>query len=60
MSRKAVKTANSVRRMVEELREQWGVEKERMQMELKRDKEQAVLAARVEAQVACSRYECLI
>ncbi|XP_075229729.1 deformed epidermal autoregulatory factor 1-like isoform X2 [Lycorma delicatula] len=56
MTRKAEKISTAVRRIVEELRESWKVERERLQLELKREKEQAVLAARVEAQVACSRF----
>lgn len=44
-----------VRKDVENLKNMWRAEKEQLIMDHKRDKEQAVLTARVEAQVACSR-----
>ncbi|XP_046671580.1 deformed epidermal autoregulatory factor 1 isoform X2 [Homalodisca vitripennis] len=50
-----VKTSYTLRRTLEETKDQWRVEKEQLKEQAKRDKEQAVLAARVEAQVACSR-----
>lgn len=44
-----------LRKDVDEARALWKNERDQMQFEHKRDREQAVLAARVETQVACSR-----
>ncbi|XP_054274578.1 deformed epidermal autoregulatory factor 1 [Macrosteles quadrilineatus] len=55
MSSRMVKVVYTVRRTIEEAKEQWRAEKEQLKEQAKRDKEQAVLAARVEAQVACTR-----
>lgn len=57
MSSRVLKISHSMRRVVDQAREQWQQEKEQLKEQAKRDKEQAVLAARVEAQVACSRWE---
>ncbi|XP_039287397.1 deformed epidermal autoregulatory factor 1 [Nilaparvata lugens] len=47
MTKKVVKTATTVKKMVEEVKEQWRAEKEMLQLEAKREKEAAVLAAQV-------------
>ncbi|RZF40878.1 hypothetical protein LSTR_LSTR003388 [Laodelphax striatellus] len=47
MTKKVVKTATTVKRMVEEVKEQWRAEKELLQLEAKREKEAAILAAQV-------------
>ncbi|CAH1390574.1 unnamed protein product [Nezara viridula] len=50
-----LKMAFQLRKDVDELKDQWKTERDHLHLEHKRDKEQAVLTARVEAQVACSR-----
>lgn len=47
--------ALQLRKDVDELKGQWKTERNHLQLEHKREKEEAVLTARVEAQVACSR-----
>ncbi|CAH1389196.1 unnamed protein product [Nezara viridula] len=54
-SSKILKMALQLRKDVDELKGQWKTERNHLQLEHKRDKEEAVLTARVEAQVACSR-----
>ncbi|XP_014286254.1 deformed epidermal autoregulatory factor 1 isoform X2 [Halyomorpha halys] len=54
-SSKLLKMALQLRKDVDDLKGQWKSERDHLQLEHKRDKEQAVLTARVEAQVACSR-----
>lgn len=55
MTNRLLKSVYFIRRQLKEAKEQWNLEKEQIQIQLKREKDQAVLAARVEAQVACSR-----
>lgn len=50
-----LKMAFQLRKDVDDLKEQWKTERDHLHLEHRRDKEQAVLTARVEAQVACSR-----
>ncbi|XP_014261799.1 deformed epidermal autoregulatory factor 1 [Cimex lectularius] len=55
MTSKLMKLVFSLRKEVDDVKSQWKAEKEQMLSDHKREKEQAVLTARVEAQVACSR-----
>jgi hypothetical protein len=55
MVTKLMKLVFELRREVDQAKAEWQAEKEQLILEHKRDKEQAVLSARVEAQVACSR-----
>ncbi|XP_066907746.1 deformed epidermal autoregulatory factor 1 [Halyomorpha halys] len=50
-----LKMAFQLRKDVDDLKEQWKTERDHLQFEYKREKVEAVLSARVEAQVACSR-----
>lgn len=56
MSSRLVKVSHGMRRVVIEARDLWMAEREQLTEQAKQDKEQAVLAARMETQVACSRY----
>ena len=55
-----MKLVFELRREVDQAKAEWIAEKEQLVLEHKRDKEQAVLSARVEAQVACSRLVCYV
>lgn len=55
MSEKMLKLSYQFRHTVEELRVQWMQEKEGMREAHMREKEQAILNAQMETQVACSR-----
>lgn len=52
---KLMKMVFQLRKDVDEAKAQWKSERDLLQFEHKRDREQAILAARVETQVACSR-----
>uniref|UniRef100_A0A0A9YCZ0 Deformed epidermal autoregulatory factor 1 n=1 Tax=Lygus hesperus TaxID=30085 RepID=A0A0A9YCZ0_LYGHE len=55
LASKLVKMVFQLRKDVDDVKAQWKADRDMMKVEHKRDKEQAVLTARVEAQVACSR-----